>query len=157
MGREPSVSVCERARTWAALQPDGELSTIELRLLGAHLDGCAGCRRFAETVSGATRLVRETEDEAPPCLLDIRLIRRSRMRTTLATASRAGVAAAAVLAAFSVGVLMPDLPRETDTKLFVGVPVLTDAPDDAELLRIERADDPHARVGAVTRGFGVIL
>lgn len=157
MGREPKVSACERARTWAALQPDGELSTIELRLLGAHLDGCPACRRFAETVTGATRLVRETEDEAPACSIDLRLLRRSRARTALATASRAGVAAAAVLAAFSIGVMVPDLSRSSEEPLFVGVPVLTDAPNDAELLRIERADDPHARVGAMTRGFGVIL
>ena len=157
MGRETSAAACERARGWAALRPDGELSTIELRLLDAHLEGCADCRCFAAIVSDATRLVREAEDEAPACAFDLRLARRSRLRTSLAAASRTGIAAAAVLAAFSIGVMLPDdrvsVEAADPPRL---APVLTNAPDDAELMRIERAGDPHARIGATARRFGVV-
>ena len=157
MGREPSTSACERARAWAALRPDGELSTIEVRLLDVHLDGCPACLRFAETVNGATRLVRETEDEAPACTFDLRFTRRSRVRGAVTAASRTGIAAAAVLAAFTVGVVLPDLPRGTESQPVGGSPVLTDGPNEGELLRIERAGDPHARFSATTRAFGSIL
>jgi predicted anti-sigma-YlaC factor YlaD len=160
MGREPSASACERARTWAALRPDGELSTIEVRLLDAHLDGCPTCRGFADIVSDATRLVREAEDEAPAHAFDPRIVRRSRTRAVAASFSRAGVAAAVVIAAFSVGVVLPDVRLGLGGDTLAAptlTPVLTNAPDDADLMRLERADDPQSRVGATSRRFGAVL
>ena len=50
--------VCERARAWAALEPDGELSSFEQRLLGAHLERCEPCRAFAQRVEEATVALR---------------------------------------------------------------------------------------------------
>lgn len=159
MGRQPSASACERARAWAALRPDGELSTIEVRLLDVHLDGCSACRQFAETVNGATRLVRETEDEAPSCSFDVRLARRSRFRSRAASGARASVVAAAVIAAFSLGVVLPDLPRSGGTSSSAPhlKPVLSSGPSDGELLRIERAGDPRTHLRAVGRRYGAIL
>jgi len=162
MGRATSVAACERARAWAALRPDGELSTIELRMLDVHLDGCAACRRFAETVTGATRLVRETEDEAPALLFDLRLARRHRVRRLASSVARAGVAAAAISAAFVVGVAFPtgDVGGDVEaTAPVVRPPSLSEltAKNDGELLRIERAGDAHALIGATRRSFGAVL
>ena len=58
--------LCERARGWAALQPDGELSTFEQRLLGAHLDRCAECSSFAARIEAVTEAVRAAPLERLP-------------------------------------------------------------------------------------------
>ena len=53
----PTGVLCERARTWAALAPDGELSELERKLLDAHLQRCAACGYFAvEVAAVATEL-----------------------------------------------------------------------------------------------------
>ena len=39
--------LCDRARAWAALAPDGELSELERKLLDAHVVRCGACSRFA--------------------------------------------------------------------------------------------------------------
>ena len=45
---------CERAREWASLELDGELSTFERALLDAHLEGCRTCTEFRSSISGLT-------------------------------------------------------------------------------------------------------
>ena len=50
--------VCERARVWASLLPDGELSLFERRLLDAHCIRCADCRRLRDDVATLTAVVR---------------------------------------------------------------------------------------------------
>jgi anti-sigma factor RsiW len=49
---------CERARSWAALDPDGSLSSFEHRLLATHLAGCADCAAFAAGVDATTAALR---------------------------------------------------------------------------------------------------
>ena len=51
--RKPAPQLCDRARSWAALAPDGELSELERQLLNAHLARCAACDRFAAEVAAA--------------------------------------------------------------------------------------------------------
>ena len=46
----PRGALCDRARGWAALAPDGELSELERKLLQAHLLRCEECRAFADDV-----------------------------------------------------------------------------------------------------------
>ena len=53
--------LCDRARAWAALLPDRELSELERKLLDRHLAGCAGCRAFAQNVLAVTELIRMEE------------------------------------------------------------------------------------------------
>src|SRR6476469_3821243 len=53
--------LCARARFWASLRVDGELSELEGALLDAHLGRCADCREYAAGVAGAT----ETRRNAP--------------------------------------------------------------------------------------------
>src|SRR4051812_3948970 len=38
---------CERARAWASLRVDGELSELQSALLDTHLGRCRSCRGFA--------------------------------------------------------------------------------------------------------------
>jgi hypothetical protein len=55
---------CERARTWASLGLDGELSELERSLLRAHLDRCASCSAFAREVGAVTEALRAAPLEA---------------------------------------------------------------------------------------------
>lgn len=50
--------LCARARFWASLRVDGELSELEGALLDAHLGRCADCREYAAGVAGATETLR---------------------------------------------------------------------------------------------------
>jgi ferric-dicitrate binding protein FerR (iron transport regulator) len=66
-GREPvSLGVrCERARHWASLRLDGELSTIEDQLFDRHLASCEECRAFEAGMGWATAHLREAPAEIP--------------------------------------------------------------------------------------------
>ncbi len=50
--------LCARARFWASLRVDGELSELEGALLDAHLGRCADCREYAAGVAGVTETLR---------------------------------------------------------------------------------------------------
>ncbi len=53
-----SGHLCERARFWASLRLDGELSELEGALLDAHLARCAGCRAVADGFDASTIALR---------------------------------------------------------------------------------------------------
>jgi predicted anti-sigma-YlaC factor YlaD len=61
MDARPGRVLCDRARAWAALLPDRELSDLERKLLDRHLAGCAGCRAFAYDVAAVAELIRHEE------------------------------------------------------------------------------------------------
>jgi anti-sigma factor RsiW len=61
----PRSGRCERARQWASLRIDGELSELEETLLEKHLEGCASCRAFAARLTAATEAVRGVPHERP--------------------------------------------------------------------------------------------
>jgi ferric-dicitrate binding protein FerR (iron transport regulator) len=104
IGRKRGV-VCERARVWASLAPDGELSSFELRLLSAHVERCAHCRAFADDVSGLTELVRTTPSDEIRLPVTVpgreRLLRRRRAGVLSVAASAAVVAIAVSIGASS--------------------------------------------------------
>jgi anti-sigma factor RsiW len=50
--------LCARARFWASLRIDGELSELEGALLDAHLARCADCNALAEGFSASTATLR---------------------------------------------------------------------------------------------------
>jgi Putative zinc-finger len=56
---------CERARQWASVRLDSELSALEGQLLERHLGACEPCRSFAEGMRSATTVVRDTPPELP--------------------------------------------------------------------------------------------
>jgi putative zinc finger protein len=61
----PRNGRCERARQWASLRIDGELSELEDALLEKHLEGCASCSAFAIRLAATTEAVRAAPQEQP--------------------------------------------------------------------------------------------
>jgi predicted anti-sigma-YlaC factor YlaD len=86
---------CERARQWASIELDGELSTFERVLLRAHLTGCSSCREFRSGIKGLTGTLRAEPLEPLANMIEIGRFRRPRRRLRLAPAA-AAVAVAAV-------------------------------------------------------------
>lgn len=96
-------SACQRARYVAALAVDVEPSELDARALERHLEHCAECRTFTETVNGFTRDVRQTELHAIELRVTTdrprrltRLIPRSTPAAVIATAAVFGGVAFAV-------------------------------------------------------------
>jgi predicted anti-sigma-YlaC factor YlaD len=69
---DESGHLCERARFWASLRLDGELSELEGALLEAHLARCAGCQSVVEGFGASTSMLRSVPLERPvPVALDL--------------------------------------------------------------------------------------
>jgi predicted anti-sigma-YlaC factor YlaD len=120
MTRHPRGVLCERARAWAALAPDGELSELERKLLGSHLDRCVGCSMFATEVAA---IAAELRVAAPQTLGRPISVPYWRRRSAYARLRTAGAAAAVALMAVGVAARAPltateretlDLPRVTN-------------------------------------------
>ena len=95
----PRNGRCERARQWASLRVDGELSELEGALLEKHLEGCASCSAFAVRLAATTEAVRAVPLERP----EISYPRFERPVIRLLAGRRVAivaVAAAAALGAF---------------------------------------------------------
>ena len=60
-----SGHLCERARFWASLRLDGELSELEGALLDAHLTRCESCRAVADGFGASTAALRSASLERP--------------------------------------------------------------------------------------------
>ncbi len=92
--------LCDRARHWASLRVDDELSELEAALFDAHLVRCEACARFASDALGIAHALRTAPLEwAEPVVLDVpRLIdrRRARVRLLQSTAAATFVVAAAL-------------------------------------------------------------
>jgi len=80
---------CDRARQWASLQLDGELSEFEQALLDGHLVGCAACSAFRADIATATRELRAAPLEPFPGAIHLQRIRRARVRFAPAAAALA--------------------------------------------------------------------
>jgi predicted anti-sigma-YlaC factor YlaD len=87
---------CERARFWASLALDGELSDFERAALDEHLRGCESCAAFARGLVGFTTVLRSAPVEEPE-LAPATRARARRLRLGLVAAAVAVVAAAAAL------------------------------------------------------------
>src|SRR3954447_18043135 len=90
-------SACDRARTWASLRLDGELSELEEALLTTHLGRCERCRGAVERMELATVVVRDeplVRVTVQPALA--RLPRRSGSLRAFYAAAVSTVAAAAI-------------------------------------------------------------
>ncbi len=60
---DESGHLCERARFWASLRLDGELSELEEALLETHLARCAACREVAGGFEASTVALRSAQLE----------------------------------------------------------------------------------------------
>ena len=85
---------CDRAREWASLRLDGELSPLEGELLDRHLELCDECRVFESDVRWATDVMRLTPLERPARRLTVPAAPKPRITARRATA----IAATAALA-----------------------------------------------------------
>jgi hypothetical protein len=102
---------CERARTWASLSIDGELSQFGQAQLRAHVGRCASCAAFAQNLEVLAEALRQAPLEQPTT--DVMPVAR---RLTARRAIQLGAAAAAVAIAASLGSLAGSLSsREPST------------------------------------------
>ena len=93
--RSPIPSAeCARARDWASLRLDDELSDFEEVLLEAHLARCDDCRVFAASISDVTAALRSAPLERP--VFAFEPPHRTRGRTVALRAVSAAAAVAVV-------------------------------------------------------------
>jgi predicted anti-sigma-YlaC factor YlaD len=90
---QPPSQLCERARAWASLRADGELSELESALLDGHLGRCASCHAFAQGTVTLAAALREVELEAParPVVVALRRDRPQIARRVIQYAAAAAV------------------------------------------------------------------
>ena len=94
-----SSIVCQRIREQVSLRLDDELSQLELRMVGAHLERCAECRTFEESVHEFTEELRAAPLQSPRLPI---VVRRAHRRVSL---SAVQISVAATLAVAVLGVL----------------------------------------------------
>ena len=112
MAGHPTGILCERARTWAALAPDGELSELERKLLDAHVQRCSACARFALEVAAVAAELRAAGLERLPRPVSVPVWRR---RPVYARVRAVGAAAAVAVMALGVASRAPLAPSERDS------------------------------------------
>ena len=87
----------ERARAWASLRLDDELSVLEEEILERHLDFCDACRRFEEGMRLSTARIRSTPLETPtrrvPVPARSGVVTQYRKRTALVAAAALAIGA----------------------------------------------------------------
>jgi ferric-dicitrate binding protein FerR (iron transport regulator) len=100
-GKDPLIlgGLCDRAREWASLRLDGELSPLEEELLERHLEACDDCRAFEDDLRWATDVIRLAPQERPSRRLTLpaRPARRVSGRRLTAIAATAALAAGALI------------------------------------------------------------
>jgi len=98
-GSDPLMmgGACERAREWASLRLDDELSVLEEEILERHLDFCDACRRFEEGMRLSTARIRSTPLETPtrrvPVPARSGVVTQYRKRTALVAAAALAIGA----------------------------------------------------------------
>jgi hypothetical protein len=131
MRRHPTGVLCERARTWAALAPDGELSELERKLLDSHLQRCAACGHFAVQVAHIAAELREAALDPLPQPIRIPVWRR---RPVYARVRTVGAAAAVALMALGVASRAPLEPSQSDS---LELPRVTNFANQAPVREVE--------------------
>lgn len=144
-----SQSVCSRVREQVSLELDGELSQLEQRMLGVHLERCPRCARYAADVRDFTERVRN----APHAVMQRPVVvRRRRPLTTVRL--QVGVAAAFALAALGLGAQLAASPDQASSLArFEGRPLLSPPRSVLEreqaILRVVKAGRPLPPRGSV--------
>lgn len=118
---------CERARRWASLRADGELSELESALLDAHLGRCTDCRAFAQASDHIAAVLR-AESFEQPAPLPHHLPRRRSWRGLQVAAAACLVIAAGVVAAVST-------PERRPAAKPVAMVAALESPDGLRVLR----------------------
>ena len=125
---------CERARQWASIELDGELSTFERVLLRAHLAHCPPCRGFREHTNGLTHALRTAPLEQLEQPIQIGRMRRP-LRLRLAPA-----AAAMAVAFVGLGsILATSAVRSSSVATHAPAAALNSAPAAVETMNLSTA------------------
>ena len=134
MNRRHRGVLCDRARSWAALAPDGELSELEHKLLGAHVARCRPCEAFAADVARVADTLRREPLETLSHPLAVPGWRR---RGTYVRLRTVGAAAAVALMAIGITARAPLPVNDRDVS---PLPRVTNFSNDtqAELVQILR-------------------
>jgi anti-sigma factor RsiW len=98
--------LCSRARFWASLRLDDQLSELEAAMLDAHLRSCPSCRAFTAGADQTTADLRSAPLE-PHALVSLSVPRRRAGRPVVFAFAATLIAAAAVAGGFVRNVLSP--------------------------------------------------
>ena len=143
------LTVCTRVREQVSLELDGELSQLEQRMLGVHLERCPRCAAYAADVRDFTARMRN----APQAFMQRPVVVRRRGPLT-AMRLQAGVAAAFALAALGLGTQLAASPEQSSSLArFEGQPTLSPPRSVVEqeqaILRVVKAGRPLPPRGSV--------
>ena len=146
--------LCDRARSWAAVAPDGELSELEGTLLRSHLARCGSCSRFASDVAAIADALRAASLEPLSRPLTIPTWQRRRALARLRT-----IGSAAAVGVMALGIASRAPVANSDRKPVEPPQVGGFSGDQAELqlLRRERREanaDAEALRNISARRFG---
>jgi predicted anti-sigma-YlaC factor YlaD len=101
---------CDRAREYASLRLDGELSDFESALLDSHIERCPSCRAFAEDLVAVTERLRTAPLQRPSIVVALPQRRFAAVRRIQVSA-----AAAAVVSVVGIGALFGMLHSSAST------------------------------------------
>jgi predicted anti-sigma-YlaC factor YlaD len=127
---DESGHLCERARFWASLRLDSELSELEAALLDSHLARCAACQAVAEGFGASTRALRSAAlERVAPVAVDLPRSPRRRLASI-------AVAAVLVLGVIAGGFVSGQVSRDaTPAPRIVAVVANFETPDQIRRLR----------------------
>jgi hypothetical protein len=123
--------LCARARFWASLRVDGELSELEGALLDAHLGRCVECGEFEASAIASAALLRKAPLAVPSPMVVQGA--RSPRRVLLAAGAAAAVIGAALLGGLVNGAVAPH--GSPTTARSVSVVASVETPDQLRRLR----------------------
>ena len=138
----PMSPACDRARTWASLDLDGELSELERALLDSHLGRCRLCAAAVLEMRALTETLRAAPLERP--LEPVFVARAPARRRPTRVATRLAVAATLAALAGGLGALTGSLADAPANR----VPVATDlallpaSADESREVREQRGVEP---------------
>jgi predicted anti-sigma-YlaC factor YlaD len=125
---DESGHLCERARFWASLRLDGELSELEGALLDAHLARCAGCQAVAEGFGASTIVLRSAPlEHVAPVAVDL-------PRSARRLLAMVSVAAVLVLGVIAGGIVRDQVSEQAAPRV-VAVVASFETPDQLRELR----------------------
>jgi predicted anti-sigma-YlaC factor YlaD len=151
MMRHPRGVLCDRARAWAALAPDGELSELERKLLDSHLDRCHACAVFSVRVAAVAAELRAASLQPLRRPVSVPVWRR---RPLYSRVSAIGAAAAVAVMALGVSARAPLSTGERES-----LPRVTNFANNAErevALIVRRADNDKARSYSRQKVAGIV-
>lgn len=153
MSERPRGILCDRARNWASLAPDGELSELERKLLGSHLDRCDACANFAVHVAAVAAELRAASLEPLERPISVPSWRR---RPAYARLSAVGAAAAVALMALGVAARPPLSTDERERREFANVTNFASNAEGEVALIIRRSENDDARSRLMPSLEGVV-